>query len=75
MRILLVEDDNRIAAFVAKGLRENSYAVDTAIDGDEATYMASITVMTFSFLTSICLRRTASRFALNFGKMEICSLF
>ncbi len=42
MRVLLVEDDSRIAAFVAKGLRENSYAVDVAIDGDEATYMASI---------------------------------
>ena len=42
MRILLVEDDKRIAKFVAKGLRENSYAVDVAIDGDEATYMASI---------------------------------
>jgi two-component system copper resistance phosphate regulon response regulator CusR len=42
MRVLLVEDDNRIAAFVAKGLRENSYAVDIAFDGDEAMYMASI---------------------------------
>ena len=42
MRVLLVEDDNRIANFVAKGLRENSYAVDIASDGDEATYMASI---------------------------------
>ena len=42
MRVLVVEDDSRIAAFVAKGLRENSYAVDVAIDGDEATYMASI---------------------------------
>ena len=26
----------------AKGLRENSYAVDIAIEGDEAAYMASI---------------------------------
>ena len=42
MRVLLIEDDKRIAAFVAKGLRENSYAVDIAVDGDEATYMASI---------------------------------
>ena len=42
MRVLLVEDDSRIAAFVAKGLRENSYAVDIATDGDEAIYMASI---------------------------------
>ncbi|MEP6788406.1 MAG: response regulator transcription factor [Acidobacteriota bacterium] len=42
MRVLLVEDDSRIAAFVAKGLRENSYAVDVAIDGEMATYLASI---------------------------------
>ena len=42
MRVLLVEDDMRIASFVAKGLRENAYAVDTAKDGDEATYMASL---------------------------------
>lgn len=42
MRVLLVEDDSRIASFVAKGLRENSYAVDIAVDGEEAGYMASI---------------------------------
>lgn len=42
MRVLLVEDDMRIASFVAKGLRENAYAVDTAKDGDEATFMASL---------------------------------
>lgn len=44
MRVLVVEDDNRIAGFVAKGLRENSYAVDIASDGDEAVYMASINI-------------------------------
>lgn len=42
MRLLLVEDDERIAAFVAKGLRENSYAVDVAGDGEEATYLSSV---------------------------------
>lgn len=42
MRVLLVEDDSRIANFVARGLRENAYAVDIAEDGDEAAYMASI---------------------------------
>ena len=30
MRILLVEDEPRVARFVAKGLRERSYAVDIA---------------------------------------------
>lgn len=42
MRILLVEDDKRIAGFVTKGLRENAYAVDAALDGEEALYLASI---------------------------------
>jgi len=42
MRILLVEDDQRIARFVAKGLREQAYAVDVVGDGDEAGYKLSI---------------------------------
>ena len=42
MRVLLVEDDVRIARFVAKGLREQSYAVDVAANGDDALYQAEI---------------------------------
>jgi DNA-binding response OmpR family regulator len=42
MRILLVEDDPRIANFVAKGLREQAYAVDVAANGEDALYQASI---------------------------------
>ena len=42
MRVLLVEDDARIARFVAKGLREHSYAVDVATNGDDALYQAEI---------------------------------
>ena len=42
MRLLLVEDDPRVARFVAKGLRENSYAVDVVHDGEEALYQTSI---------------------------------
>jgi heavy metal response regulator len=42
MRILLVEDDARIANFVSKGLRENSYAVDASPDGEEGLFLASI---------------------------------
>jgi two-component system, OmpR family, response regulator len=34
MRVLLVEDDPTIAAFVAKGLREAGFAVDEAADGE-----------------------------------------
>jgi len=42
MRLLLVEDDTRIARFVAKGLREQAYAVDVAATGDDALYQAAI---------------------------------
>ncbi|MCI0485742.1 MAG: response regulator transcription factor [Blastocatellia bacterium] len=42
MRILLAEDEPRVARFIAKGLREQSYAVDLAPDGEEALYKASI---------------------------------
>lgn len=36
MRLLLVEDDQKIANFLEKGLSENGYAVDHAIDGELA---------------------------------------
>jgi DNA-binding response OmpR family regulator len=42
MRVLLVEDDSRIAHFVAKGLREQSYAVDVSATGEEALYQVAI---------------------------------
>jgi heavy metal response regulator len=42
MRILLIEDDTRIANFISKGLRENAYAVDSASNGEEGLYLASI---------------------------------
>lgn len=40
MRVLLVEDEPRVAGFIAKGLREAAYAVDIARDGEEAVYYA-----------------------------------
>lgn len=42
MRVLLVEDDARIARFVAKGLREQAYAVDVAGTGEEALYQVAV---------------------------------
>jgi two-component system copper resistance phosphate regulon response regulator CusR len=38
----LVEDDPRMAQVVAKGLREHSYAVDLAVDGNAALYQTSV---------------------------------
>src|SRR5262245_38391681 len=42
MRILLVEDEPSAAHMLAKGLREQSYAVDIAADGEAAVYQASV---------------------------------
>ncbi len=42
MRILLVEDEPRAAQMLAKGLREQAYAVDIASDGARAVYAATI---------------------------------
>jgi two-component system OmpR family response regulator len=38
MRILLVEDEPKMAAAVARGLRHEGYAVDTAQDGEGALF-------------------------------------
>ncbi len=40
MRILLVEDDEKIAAFIAKGLKESGYTVDHAADGIDGLHLA-----------------------------------
>jgi two-component system, OmpR family, response regulator len=40
MRILLVEDDVKIASFVSKGLKKVGYAVDHAMDGEEGFHLA-----------------------------------
>ena len=43
VRILVVEDDPKIASFVAGGLRQHSFAVDVARDGDEALGLVATT--------------------------------
>ncbi len=40
MRVLLVEDDVKIASFIIKGLKLAGYAVDHAADGEEGLRLA-----------------------------------
>jgi two-component system copper resistance phosphate regulon response regulator CusR len=42
MRILVVEDDRKVAGFIEQGLREEGYAVDIARDGEAATISAHV---------------------------------
>jgi two-component system copper resistance phosphate regulon response regulator CusR len=41
MRILLVEDEKKMASFIERGLKEEGYAVDTAYDGEQGWELAS----------------------------------
>lgn len=42
MRILLVEDEVKMASFIARGLKEEDYVVDVANDGEKALFQAEI---------------------------------
>lgn len=41
MKILVVEDDRKIASFVHKGLKEQGYVIDVCHDGDEGYDLAA----------------------------------
>lgn len=41
MRILVVEDEKKIADFIKRGLKEEGYAVDIALDGEEGHFSAT----------------------------------
>ncbi|WP_442888587.1 response regulator transcription factor [Congregicoccus parvus] len=43
MRILVVEDDEKIGTFVANGLKQHGFAVDHALDGEDAAILADTT--------------------------------
>ena len=41
MRILVAEDHPTLAQSIAEGLRDDGYAVDLTLDGDEALHYAT----------------------------------
>jgi len=41
MRILLVEDERKVASFIARALRERTYAVDVAATGEDGLELAA----------------------------------
>lgn len=43
MRVLVVEDDDKIASFVVNGLKQNGFAVDHAADGEKGLSLARTT--------------------------------
>lgn len=64
MRLLVVEDDAKIASFVVNGLRQNGFAVDLARDGEagldlalEVTYAAAVLDLNLPKLDGLSLLR------------------
>ncbi len=43
MRVLVVEDDPKLASFIQRGLAEQSFQVDVALDGRQGEIMARAT--------------------------------
>lgn len=41
MRLLIIEDEKKIADFIRRGLKEEGYAADVALDGEEGFAMAT----------------------------------
>jgi len=41
MRVLVIEDDSKIASFITKGLEQAGFAVDHAADGEDGLFMAT----------------------------------
>ncbi|HOY09840.1 MAG TPA: response regulator transcription factor [Candidatus Omnitrophota bacterium] len=40
MRVLIIEDEKKVADFVKRGLKENNFSVDIAPDGEEGLFLA-----------------------------------
>ena len=44
MRILLIEDEKKIASFITRGLKEMHYAVDVAYNGEDGLFLADVNI-------------------------------
>jgi len=42
MRLLIVEDEAKVASFIKRGLEAENYAVDAALDGKEGLHLATV---------------------------------
>jgi heavy metal response regulator len=50
MRILVVEDEKKLATFTKRGLKEEGYAVDVALDGEEGYNLATINMNEYDLI-------------------------
>ena len=65
MKILVVEDDRKVAGFIEQGLKEEGYAVDVARDGDEATMLAHVNDYDMILLDVVLPRKNGFQIAME----------
>ena len=61
MRILVVEDEKKLAEMVARGLKAERYAIDTAHDGESGWQMANTHDYDLTIRDSCCPASTAQK--------------
>jgi DNA-binding response OmpR family regulator len=62
MKILLVEDEKKVASFIKRGLEEEHFTVDVAYDGESGEFMALTSEYDLIYLIYFCPRKMALRF-------------
>jgi DNA-binding response OmpR family regulator len=65
LRILVVEDDRKVAGFIELGLREEGYTVDLARDGDEATMLAHVNAYDLILLDVVLPKKNGFQIAME----------
>jgi len=67
MRILIVEDEVKMAALIRRGMREEGHAADVVIKGEDAMWMAGATEYDVIVLDVMLPASTALRPAEDFA--------
>lgn len=75
MRILVVEDEKKVASFIKKGLEEDYYSVDIASDGKEGSKLAYSDEYDLIILDIMLPLKMELQFLKKFGRKKSPLLF
>ena len=73
MRILLVEDDRKVARFIQQGLEEEGHAVDVAGDGDAGSRLAHVNPYDVLILDIQLPRKNGLQLAAEFRREDVAT--
>jgi len=73
MRILLVEDDRKVARFIQQGLEEEGHAVDVAGDGDAGSQLAHVNPYDVLILDIQLPRKNGLQLAAEFRREDVAT--